>query len=119
MTLLDSENKSHQALCMSKLRTHLKELLQQRGMTAAQLARASGVSKQTLSYWLGGGEPRGLEQLRRVATVLETTIDQLCFGEQIPQKNQKQPTDTIASLFGDEWISGVFEIKIRRIKNEK
>ena len=38
------------------LQRQLKTYLELRGMTATELARASGVSKQSISQWLGGTE---------------------------------------------------------------
>ena len=97
------------------LKTQLTLYLSHFDMTAAQLSRRSGVSKQVISQWLSGAAPRKVDQLKTVAEVFETSIDHLCFGEGLgaPKSHQNgEPLD----LLGDEWISGHFEIKIRRIK---
>lgn len=101
---------------MLNLKSQLKTHLAHRGISAAQLARISGVPKQTISYWLGGGAPRKLEQLRKVAETLNTTIDELCFGDETAVNKQPKSAEPLDLLFGEEWVSGFFEIKLRRIK---
>lgn len=78
------------------LKVKLREHLELRAWTAAELARKSGVPKQVLSLWLTGVEPRKLQHLKSVADVLGVSVDELCFGG------------------GDGgWIEGVFEGRIR------
>jgi len=79
-------------------------------MTAAELSRRSGVPKQVLSLWLAGVEPRKLSHLKKVATVLGTTIDALCFGEHPPATAQETQ-----ALHPEAWFEGVFEGRIRKV----
>lgn len=96
------------------LKRNLREYLERLDITAAQLSRKSGVSKQVLSQWLGGGEPRKLSQVKKVADALGTTVDDLCFGDGVVKRTSR---NDLASLLEDEgWIGGVFEIKVRRVK---
>jgi hypothetical protein len=77
---------------------------------AAELSRRSGVPKQVLSLCLAGVEPRKLSHLKKVASVLGTTIDALCFGE--------QPSVTVTETQAfqqDTWFEGVFEGRIRKV----
>ena len=103
---------------MLKLKTQIKIYLDHMDLTAAKLARLSGVSKQTISYWQSGGSPRGLEQLKSVATALGTTVDNLCFGDGVDVEQKPTRDRALELMFGDrdEWLSGFFEVKIRRIK---
>lgn len=98
------------------LKKQLQLYLEKSDLTAAQLSRKSGVSQQVLSTWLRGGEPRKMEQVKKVADALGTTVDHLCFGEGAQSKEGSMDLDTV---FGDEWISGLFEVKLRRIKRGK
>ena len=100
-----------------RLKEQLKIYLEYREMTAAELARKAGVSKQVISLWLGGSEPRRISQLKKVAKVLDVTIDTLVFGDGISNEDQK--TTELDALLGDKWISGLFEVKFRRIKRGK
>jgi transcriptional regulator with XRE-family HTH domain len=105
---------------MLRLKVQLRAYLDHFDLSAAQLARKSGVSKQTLSYWLAGGEPRKLAQLHKVAQALNTSLDDLCFGEGVATQRQIQKGEPLDLLLGSDgnWISGKFEveIKLRRLK---
>lgn len=92
------------------LKTQLKTLMEYRELSASQLANKSGVSKQVISLWLAGGSPRKIEQIKKVAEILNTTVDNLCFGGGPQASIPKDPQLT------EEWLSGVFEVKVRRLK---
>jgi transcriptional regulator with XRE-family HTH domain len=96
------------------LKNQLKIYLEKRDITAAQLAKKAGVSKQVISLWLNGGSPRKVDQIKLVADALGTTVDHLCFGTGV-QSNARQPQE-FDYLPSDEWMSGLFEIKVRRVK---
>ena len=68
------------------LKTQLHAYLRHYDITAAQLARRAGISKQVIGTWLSGTSPRKLEQVKLVADELKTTVDHLCFGEGIEIK---------------------------------
>jgi transcriptional regulator with XRE-family HTH domain len=98
------------------LKDRLRFLLDQRSMTAAALARKAGVSKQVISVWLGGAEPRKLDQVKKVADALGVSMDSLCFGE----PGMQEAPDSMGTLFGNGgWVTGVFEVKLRRIKKRQ
>lgn len=82
-------------------------------MTAAQLSRKSGVSQQVLSLWLRGGEPKKMSQVKSVAEVLGTSVDHLCFGTDVDREAQK--VTELDALLGESWVSGIFEVRFRRI----
>lgn len=106
-----------QVLSRSKvvnLKKQLANILQHRGMTAAELSRKSGVPKQALSRWLGGQAPKDVTQVKKVADVLGVTLDHLLFGTSVDDDTRKI-TD-ISSLVGDDWLGGVFELRLRRVK---
>lgn len=64
-----------------KLKSILKELIYEKDITAAQLARATKVPPQTLNNWLSGQMPRNLDQLKAVADYFQVSLDYLIFGE--------------------------------------
>lgn len=97
------------------LKHQLASLLDHRGMTAAALSRKAGVPKQALSRWLAGQAPKDVSQLKKVADALGVTVDHLLFGAGIEDESRKV-TD-VSSLVGDGWISGVFEVRLRRVKS--
>jgi transcriptional regulator with XRE-family HTH domain len=91
-----------------KLKTVLRDLIKEEGITVSQLSKKSGVPVQTLHNWLSGMEPRSLKQVRKVADYLEVSIDYLCFGIKEKQKNIQD--------YEHEINAGVFEVVLRRIK---
>jgi transcriptional regulator with XRE-family HTH domain len=60
-------------------RGRLIQYLRASNLTAAELARRSGVSKQTISDWLSGVQPRSIPQLKKVADVFNVKLDDLLF----------------------------------------
>lgn len=95
---------------MMILSKQLQEHLNKRGITISQLARMSGVPKQTISDWITGRKPQSVTSLKKVADALGTSIDCLCFGK-IEKKER-----AIIDEFKDEINAGVFEVVLRRIK---
>lgn len=100
--------------CPMTLKKQLKYYLERNDLTASQLARKANVPKQSLSGWLAGSNPRDVKQVKRVADALNTSLDNLLFGEGSDSKNLKG--NDLSTLLGDEWFSGIFEMKIRRVK---
>lgn len=123
-----------------RLRQNLMALLKERGMTASQLSRKTGVAKQVLSDWMSGVQPRKIEQLYLVAKELGVSIETLCFTKSdedllaIISRSSKQGVggagDSASVIFGmsgealkqgvispDE-IRGRFEIHLRRISDD-
>jgi transcriptional regulator with XRE-family HTH domain len=96
------------------LKHQLKLFLAHHDMSAAELSRDSGVSQQVLSLWLRGGDPKKTTQLKKVADVFKTSVDHLCFGDGLDLEAQR--VTELDALLGDEWISGLFEVRFRRIK---
>lgn len=63
-----------------RLKQQLRDTLSLNGMSAAELARKSGVSKQTICDWMSGSGTRSLVLLKKVANTLNLSLDELCFG---------------------------------------
>lgn len=91
-----------------KLKQNLKRLLADNDMSAAQLARKTGVAKTTLSEWLSGGNPRDLNKVKLVADVFDLTIDELCFGT----SEKKSPLKELE----EEIFAGNFDVILRKSK---
>lgn len=101
---------------MLVLRHQLKELLKQRGLTSAALAKLAAVPKTTVSDYLAGREPRKMEHIKKLAEALDVTVDNLLFGTPIAAK---EPTTVeLEDLIGSGWLSGQFEIRLRRINRK-
>jgi transcriptional regulator with XRE-family HTH domain len=96
------------------LKNQLRYFLDQREMSASQLAKKAKVPKQSLSGWLSGSNPRDVRQVKRVADVLGVTVDHLLFGNGTDLG--KQRVTELEALLGDGWIAGLFEIRFRRVR---
>jgi predicted transcriptional regulator len=91
-----------------QLKTILKKLIQEKGITIVGLSRATKVPVQTLHGWLQGSEPKSLRQVKKVADRFDVDLDYLCFGI--------KPAKEDFSTFEDEINAGIFEVVLRRIK---
>lgn len=99
-----------------KIKQQLKLYMELRDISAAELSRRSGVSKQVISTWLADVEPKNITHVRKVAEVLQTTVDHLCFGDGKDIAQEK--VTELDALLGDEWISGLFEVRLRRVRKK-
>ena len=90
------------------LKKQLKLYLSNKGLTASELSRISGVPKQSLSDWLAGSSPRDIRTVKKVADALEVTLDHLVFGDGVAVLQESVPAN--------EWMSGIYEVKFRKIK---
>lgn len=96
------------------LKKQLRFYIEKRDMTATQLARKSNVPKQSMSGWLSGSNPRDVKQVKRVADALGVSLDNLLFGT--GEDTEAMKGADLGALLSDEWLSGTFEMKIRRVK---
>jgi transcriptional regulator with XRE-family HTH domain len=103
-------------IVLMNLKAQLKFYIDYRNTTAAELSRKSGVSKQVISLWLSGSKPKNIDQVKKVATALGTTIDNLVFGS---GRGDDSKAIDIESILGDGWITGLFEVRMRRVKKPK
>ncbi|MBS1984684.1 MAG: helix-turn-helix transcriptional regulator [Bdellovibrionales bacterium] len=85
----------------------LNLLLRKRGWNLAQLAKVSGISRNTLHGWTAGKEPT-LHHLRKVAAVLEVSIHHLAFGE-------RDPFDQVDDLILHKLFDGEMRITLHRV----
>ncbi len=97
-----------------KLRQQLARHLELCNMSATALAKKTGIPKQTISDWLSGREPRKISQVKQAAEALGTTVDHLCFGD--GENIETKKATELNALLGNDWVTGLFEIKLRRIK---
>jgi len=96
------------------LKSQLRLYLKVKGLNASQLSKMAGVPRQSLSDWLSGTTPRNIGHVKKVAMVLGVTVDNLLFGE--GQDSEGQKVMELDALLGDGWISGLFEIRFRKVK---
>lgn len=96
------------------LAKQLRFYLDKVGISASQLAKRASVPKQSLGNWIAGNTPRDPRQIKRVADALGVSLDHLLFGDGEDVLRRKEIE--LEALLGDQWIGGLVEIRIRRIK---
>jgi transcriptional regulator with XRE-family HTH domain len=99
------------------LKNQLRFYIDHRELSATQLSKKAGVPKQSLSGWLAGSNPRDVRQVKRVADALGITLDNLMFGS--GEDPSRATANALETLLGDEWVGGLFEIRVRRVKKGK
>lgn len=65
---------------------NLRGLMQERNLTAKEISRATGISKSTLSEWLGGRVPRFGEDVVKLAQFLNVSLEFLANGKEAEEK---------------------------------
>jgi len=86
----------------------LRRLLDQRGTTTTQVAKATKVPNSTLSTWLlPKAKPKDPQHLAAVADHFGTTIDFLLFGE-VPAVN-------VESLPLEHVLDGLYRLRLERV----
>lgn len=93
-----------------ELKSVLRRIIREKGLTVTGLSRATKVPVQTLHGWLHGSEPKSVRQLKAVADHLGVDLDYLCFG--IKPKSESAKIEK----FEDEINAGIFEVVLRRVK---
>ena len=94
------------------LKTNLPALLTSRKMTLSGLAKKAGLSKSTVHGWVTGQIAINIDQLKKVAVVLEVSLHQLCFGE--PDPFEKPGDEVLKELF-----SGDLRVSISKIERKR
>ena len=74
---------------------HLKSLLEEKGMTQAELARRTGMTEASVSRYISGQRTPRIAQAYRMALVIGIDMNTLIFigkgdDERCKEKNQKQ-----------------------------
>lgn len=89
-----------------------------KSITAAELSRRSGVSKQTISSWMSGERPRDVRKVKAVADVFNTTIDNLLYGNgnNSPLKQTQKNVAPPSLGQQEETLNGVFQVEIKMVR---
>lgn len=96
-----------------KLNTVLRRLLKEKGISALELSRTSGVPNSTIATWLAGSAPKRPEQIADVARIFGVSLHTILFDE--PEPN--------ASLAFEEErevvLDGYYRLKLERVTLKK
>jgi transcriptional regulator with XRE-family HTH domain len=95
-----------------RLSSTLTALIKKKGLSLAELARQSGVPKQTLHNWTLDRRSVNPEQLKKVAKTLEVSVHFLLYGEHDPFE---PPAEEILK----EIFSGDVRVTLHRIERRR
>ena len=101
----------HEAIRV-KLGTNLTRLAKSKGLTIAQLARKAGLPSSTVHGWTAGRTAVRLDQLAKVAAVLEMPLYELAFGE--PDPFESPAEDILREIF-----CGDVRVTLHKIEKRK
>lgn len=76
---------------MAEFGEKLKQMREKNGMTQATLAEHLYVTRQAVSRWECGARYPDLLTTKKIARILEVSIDELVSGEEIRQNIEKEP----------------------------
>jgi len=92
---------------------NVRRACEKRGWSISRLAKEAGIAQQTIHGWTTGRSP-SLEQLKKVADVLESPLYKLAFGTHDP--NELEADTILTEIFkGDVRVT--LE-RIEKVKNE-
>lgn len=99
-----------------RLKHQLALYLERRDITAAQLARKTGLPKALFTRWLSGQKPKDIDQVKKVAEALNVSLEHLLYGNGIEERPDS--IGDLGALLGSDWVGGTFELRIRRVKKD-
>ena len=95
------------------LKKNLDHFLNKSGISASKLAARISVPKTKVNNWTAGVAPRDLNQLKKLADFMQTTIDALVFTDLEVSNTSKN--DSLNNPFAFE---GDFRIRVERISKK-
>ena len=97
-----------------KIAKVLSRIMKEKKLSIKELSDMSGVPTSTLHEWQNGRSPRDPVKAKKLADSLDLTLDQLLFDEQL----KKEPLQ-IEQIIKEDFVSGTFEVTIKRVKDRK
>lgn len=91
-----------------KLQSVLQSLIQDKGVSARQISKATGIAQSTLSNYLQGKGIQKPEHLVTLAEYFSTSIDFLLTG-----KDKRSPS--LEEAFTEGLFDGYLKVKIERV----
>jgi transcriptional regulator with XRE-family HTH domain len=79
------------------LAKNIIRLCKEKGITVTQLARMAEISQPTLHGWTTGRSVKKVEDLKKIASVLEVSIHELLFGTPDPYESNAKRLEEIFS----------------------
>lgn len=97
-----------------KLGTNILKICKEKSWSLTKLAKESGAPLQTIHGWTSGRKAVQLEQLKKVAGVLQVPVHNLAFGE--PDPNEYPAEEILKEIFSGDVRVTLHRIEKRKIK---
>ena len=94
------------------LALNLKKISKAKKISVTELARQTGVRQNTIHGWANGRRVLNLDDLKKVADVLEVSLHMLLYGE--PDPHEVSSGEILKELF-----SGDIRLTVHRIERRK
>lgn len=91
---------------------NLRRRIKEKGLTVAELATRAQVPAKTIYHWTSGQKPRHIDQLLRVCSILEISIEYLFDVE----KPIERMTHIRLGEINSDMHLGTFEVVLRPLK---
>ncbi|MCT4641297.1 MAG: helix-turn-helix domain-containing protein [Bacteriovoracaceae bacterium] len=89
-----------------KIGDMLKELLNEQGLSLKDVEIKANIPHSTLYAWYENRQPKDIKKVKRLAELLDISIDELLFGREIKRKKCHR------------FYRGLFEVTIKEIEIE-
>ncbi len=94
------------------LATNLKKFCKAKKLSITELARQTGVRQNTIHGWANGRRVLNLDDLKKVADVLEVSIHMLVYGSPDPHEAPSQ--EILKEIF-----SGDIRVTLHKIEKKR
>ncbi len=102
------------------------ELLQNKGVTAYQVCKATGIAGATVSDWKKGKSTPKQDKLKKIADYFEVSLDYLTTGKESVTKAPVTDNDVKLALFGGDgevtdemWEEAKFAIELIKQRHRR
>lgn len=100
-------------MAKSEFKKNLAKLIKERGISARELSRQTGIAQSTLNNFLAGKSPSNPEQIHALAKFFGTSMEQILFST-----DDRPPT--LDEVLTEGVFDGWLRVKIERaIPNKK
>jgi putative transcriptional regulator len=97
---------------------NLKNYLDTHNLSLKDLGQKLNVPTSTVHGWINGIPPRSIVTLKKIASLLECTIDELCFDEVRNQSTKGERNESNMTIVIDEEKYQVVLVKMKSEKNQ-
>lgn len=109
----DKDGESVEKNLELKIGPTLVQLMDEQRLSLKELSFSSGVPQSTISHMRANRQPRDISTVMSVANALGVSLFYLLYGKNEPSQKSDFVSELIAGLF-----SGVFEVRVKKIKNK-